>query len=147
MYVDAALAMGHHLCAFGMFVILATEFSMLRRPLNAALVRTLARVDLLYGIVALVGLGFGLTRAVYGIKGWAFYSSNPIFWSKLALFVVIGVISIRPTIMFLRWRKIAKEIDAAEQALVARWVTAQLVLIFVLPLLAVLMARGIGISS
>ena len=26
----------------------------------------------------------GFTRAVYGVKGWAYYAHHPLFWAKIA---------------------------------------------------------------
>ena len=43
-----------------------------------------------------------------GGKGWAFYEANPFFWAKIATFALIGLISIRPTLAILRWRKAAR---------------------------------------
>jgi len=74
---------------------------------------------------------------------------NPVFHLKLSLFVLVGLLSIAPTLRFLRWRKRAGAdpavgVDALETARAARFVHAQLALVAAIPLLATLMARGLG---
>ena len=74
--------------------------SMTRRELG-----TLARVDGLFGLSAMTALGAGLLLwFVYG-KGFAFYARNPVFHAKLTLFLIVGLLSIRPTVFFLKQRK------------------------------------------
>jgi putative membrane protein len=84
---------------------------------------------------------------VWGVKGWSFYATNPLFHSKLTLFVLIAVISIVPTLIYRRWQK-AAQLDAAfvapeaEQKRVRRFLILQLHLLALLPLFGVAMARG-----
>jgi len=67
---------------------------------------------------------------------------------KLGLFVAIGLISIKPTLMFLRWRKELRAsgaLPAEDQVRAARkWVMVQAHLIALIPLVAVFFARGFG---
>jgi len=67
----------------------------------------------------------------------------------MAAFAVVGLISILPTMTFLRWRRAAKASETflvpdAEAKRVRRYVMAETHLIALLLLFAVLMARGIG---
>ncbi len=50
----------------------------------------------------------GLLRVFYFEKGAAFYFGNAFFLAKLALFVVVGLLSIYPTREFLSWGKALK---------------------------------------
>ena len=67
---------------------------------------------------------------------------------KLALFIAVGLISIKPTLMFRRWRKALAATGAlpgeAEIRTARRWVMIQAHLIAVIPLAAVFLARGFG---
>jgi putative membrane protein len=68
---------------------------------------------------------------------------------KLGLFLAIGLISIRPTLAFLRWRRTGASaagvsVPVAETKSARRTVLVELHLLALLPLAAVLMARGIG---
>ncbi|MEJ0097074.1 MAG: DUF2214 family protein [Bauldia sp.] len=40
----------------------------------------------------------------FGIKGAGFYLPNPIFWAKIAAFLIVGLLSIPPTLKIIRWR-------------------------------------------
>ena len=103
--LDLGLAIVHHITVFGLVALLAMELILLKDAnIDAA---RLAKVDAGYGLVAGLAVAIGLCRVVWGGKGWAFYEANPFFWSKLGLFVVLGLVSIGPTLLFLRWRKAA----------------------------------------
>lgn len=99
------LATLHHLAVFGLVALLAMEAVALRATtIDPA---RLARLDARFGGVAGLVLLIGVIRVVWGGKGWAFYESNPFFWAKIAVFVAIGLLSIGPTLLFVRWRKTA----------------------------------------
>ena len=97
---------------------------------------------------ALAVLATGVTRTLLGVKGTAWYWSNPLLHMKLTLFVVVGVISIFPTLTFLRWRKAVRADGSlpneAQIARARRLVMVQAHIIAVIPLLAVFLARGYG---
>lgn len=146
--LDLLLAVLHHLAILTVFGVLLTEFVMLRLSPSAAWVRLISRVDLFYGIAAGVVLVAGLSRVAWGAKGAAFYMGNPVFWFKLGLFAVIGLISAVPTVQYFRWKRAVDKQgvlpDARQLAGARRWVNIQLVLFVGLPVLAAMMARGIG---
>ena len=131
-------------------VVLAIEYLICVPGLAQERVKLLARIDLLYMIAAVLALATGVARLVWFGKGAGFYLHNPVFYIKLALFVAIGLISVPPTLQYLRWMRMLKTgADAAaadfEVLRARRYVLAELVLFAFIPLLAVLMARGIGI--
>jgi putative membrane protein len=128
---------------------LTVELILCRPGLSAAHVRALPRLDIGYFVAALVALASGLLRVFFYAKGWPFYVSNPIFWVKMALYLAVALVSIAPTIAFIRWRRVlgsgAKALPApADIARVRRLVHLELGLLALIPLMAVLMARGIG---
>jgi len=145
---DPVLAVLHHLALLAVFGCLLAELALLRLSPGPAWVELLARIDLGDGIAAAAALCAGIARVLWGIKGPAFYADNPVFWLKLGLFVLIGLISVIPTLGYLRWRREARADGTlpgrAEVARLRRWVAVQVPLFAGLPLLAVLMARGVG---
>jgi putative membrane protein len=145
MWLDALLAYAHHLAAFGMVAVLAAEVALLSSSLTPQRLRVLGPLDSVYGALAVTVLVIGGLRAVYGAKGWAFYADNPAFWAKLAVFGAAALISIVPTVRFLRWRKHG-DVAAAEalRASTRTFTIVQAALLAAIPLLAALMARGIG---
>jgi putative membrane protein len=103
--LDLTLAILHHLAVFALVATLAMEGVMLRA--TTIDVPRLAKLDARFGMTAMLVIVIGVTRVIWGGKGWAFYAENPFFWGKIACFVAIGLLSIGPTVMFLRWRKAA----------------------------------------
>lgn len=146
--LDLVLAVLHHLGFMVAFACLLAEAALLRVRPTPAWVEQIAWVDLAYGIAAGLVLSVGLARVAWGVKGAAFYLGNPVFWMKLGLFVVIGLISVIPTLNYLRWRRAARTggtvPDGAALAGTRRWVHLQIGLFVGLPLLAAMMARGVG---
>lgn len=106
--------------------------------------RNLLKVDAAYGLSALLVLACGLTLWFTGAKPSVFYSGNPIFHAKLGLFVVVGLLSIYPTVFLLRHRKSEAETLEVPSG-VRRVLRLELALLAIIPVLAFLMARGVGL--
>ncbi len=102
---DLLLAAVHHLLVFALIAMLTAESVLLRGPMEAAALRRLAGLDSGYGVCALLLLAVGAGRIAYGAKGYDFYLHNPWFHAKIGAFVLVGLLSILPTVRFLRWRK------------------------------------------
>ena len=145
---DLALAVTHHWALLLLVAALFAEFILLRQPPSADWVRALARIDQAYGGAAMLLLAAGFARVFWGGKGADFYLDNPVFWAKVAVFVVVGLLSIVPTLRYPRWLKQLKASGRLPQEAqvedTRRWVGWQLLLFVVLPVLAAMMARGIG---
>ncbi|MFT4103826.1 MAG: DUF2214 family protein [Burkholderiaceae bacterium] len=148
MIVDAVMSMLHWWLVIALIAALVSEMNLCRGQIDAALARRLARIDMIYGISAVLLLIVGFGRALHGPKGWAFYGGNPVFWIKIALFLAIALASIGPTIQFARWNKRLRAggTVAAEQVMgVRRWIHREMLLLIAIPVAAALMARGIGL--
>ena len=148
---DLLLAVGHHLVVFSLMAILAAELALLCRPVAPADVRTLARLDIAYGATAVAILAVGFARVFFGAKGSAFFLHNPVFWLKIALFGVVGLLSALPTVRFIQWKRRVglgpdRAPSVAEVASVRRFVVAEVLLFAPIPLLAAAMARGFGLQ-
>jgi putative membrane protein len=148
---DACLSIAHHLCVYVLIATLVAEAVLLRGSCSAESVRRLARIDLAFGLAAVAVITAGVCRVLWGAKGSAFYTSNPVFWTKMALFAVIGLVSIVPTIRYIVWaRELRNRSDALPQPDawigVRRLVYVELALLVFIPICAALMARGIGLS-
>lgn len=148
MWTDAILAYLHYAAIFTLLWFLAKEWTLLRAGAANVDVERIAASDAWFGIAAALVLVTGALRAAFGAKGWAFYAHNPAFHAKVTLFVIVGLVSIAPTLQFLRWRK-ARRADAAFRVPDAEWSRArrflmiELHLIALIPLLAVVMSRGL----
>ena len=142
--MSAFTAFLHHVAAFALVAGIAVEFVLVRQELNTATARRLAVADLVVGISAGVLLVVGMLRVFYFEKGAAFYFHNAAFIAKLALFVVVALLSVYPTLKFFAWRK---NPDASAVPLVRRILHLELAGIVLILLCAALMARGIGFVS
>jgi putative membrane protein len=147
MTLEALLAYAHLLAIFTMVVFLASEAALCRVEwLNAAVVERLGKIDMVYGIAAGTVLLTGLARVFLGSKGAAFYAHNPLLYLKLVMFLVIGLVSIKPSLMFVRWRRALRASgtlpDAAEIKKARRLVMVQAHILPFIPLVAVFLARG-----
>lgn len=109
MLVSALVAFAHFAAAFALAASLVYERAVFNRHPSASDVRRLAAADRWYGLASVVLLGAGFARAIWFEKGWAFYAANPFFHLKITLFVIVGLLSIYPTVMFIRWSKAAKQ--------------------------------------
>jgi putative membrane protein len=149
MIADTLLAIAHHLAVFGIFAVLVAELVLVTGDMSAATLRRVQRIDLWYGILAGAVLAIGTLRVFYGAKGAAFYAGNPLFWCKLAVFGTIGVLSVPPTLRFIRWGRQARDnanftLPPEEIRATRRLIHLEFALFATLPVLAALMARGIG---
>ncbi|AGY60140.1 DUF2214 family protein [Gloeobacter kilaueensis] len=150
MGLDVILASLHHLAAFSLVGLLAVEAALLFRPDKSVPVARMARIDLYFGLAALLLLVIGVLRVIYGIKGSAFYVQNPVFWTKMVLFGTVGIISIWPTVQYLRWQsKLRRDTGFWPDAAAFRWVrlalVAEIAFTVAIPVTAAMMARGIGL--
>ena len=143
---DLLLAAAHHLLVFALVAMLVAESMLLRGPIDASTLQRLAKLDGGYGGCAGLLLAIGLGRLWFGVKGLDFYLHNPWFHAKLGAFVLVGLLSILPTVRFLRWRKAlaanpAFLPDAADVARMRAIVRFELVLLGAVFVLAAAMAR------
>jgi putative membrane protein len=144
MLSDALLAYAHYLAILSLFIVLAIEFAICRAPLDRDAARLISRVDLGYLVAALAVVATGFARASFGPKGWPFYASNPFFWTKLGLFALVGLLSLVPTVAFIRWSRAGMaRIARAEIGRARIFVAVELGLLALVPLFASLMSRGI----
>ena len=149
MTLEAILAYVHFLAILTMVVFISSEAALCRVAwLNKAVVERLARIDMVYGMAAMVVLASGIARTVWGVKGSGWYWSNPLLHIKLTLFIIVGVMSIFPTLTYLRWRKAVRASGTlpgeAEIKKTRKLVMIQAHILVLIPLAAVFLARGFG---
>jgi len=137
----------HHLAAFTLVGALAVEFVLLRGELTLSSARRLAITDAVLGAAAGILFVVGLCRVFFFEKGATYYFHNHAFLTKLSLFVIIGLLSIIPTVEFLSWRKAVKQgqvpdVSDARLKRARMIVHVELAAIVVILLCAAIMARG-----
>ena len=147
MALEAILAYLHLLAILTMVVFIASEAALCRIEwLNAKVVERLVRLDAIYAGAAVAVLATGVARTIWGVKGTAWYWTNPLLHIKLTLFVVVALLSIGPTRSYLRWRKRLRADGTlpteAEVRKTRKLVMIEAHLIALVPLAAVFLARG-----
>ena len=150
MIINSIISFLHFICAFGVVFTLIYEKINFKQNLSNKEVRRLQAADKYYGISALLVLIIGFLRVLYFEKGSEFYFSNPFFHIKLTLFIIIGLLSIYPTIQFVKWNKLIIQgrklaLDNKEYIRIKRILSLEVTLIIFLMLSASLMAKGITI--
>jgi putative membrane protein len=146
---SAFMAFLHHLFAFTVVACVVYEFIAYRKGMTMEEARRIQRVDLVYGISAGLLLAVGLLRVFIFEKGINFYIHSPFFWVKMSAFLIVGLLSIDPTIRYIRWNKSlgenkALEISDSEFKRTRLILWLEVIGIVIILLSAPMMARGVG---
>lgn len=113
--------------------------------LTASQFKRVVFTDAVYGIGALLVLIAGILLLVKVGKPAEFYTKNPVFHAKITLFILMGILSIFPTRYFLKNRKFSgASIQIPKKIIMI--IRMELLLLLIMPLLASLMAKGVGLS-
>jgi len=139
----------HHLAAFMLVAALAVEFILIRNELTVGTARKLQLFDMVFGMSSGVVLVVGLLRVFYFEKGASYYFHSAPFIIKLSLFLVVGLLSIYPTVEFLSWGKSLKQgrmpaLSDRKLASIRSVIHWELAAVVVIILCAALMAKGVG---
>ena len=147
MSLEIVLRYLHFISIFAIAGVLISENLLLKNTMTRDELSRLARIDAVYGLAALTLLGAGLTLWLGSIsKPAEFYTNNWIFLTKISLFIAIGLLSIYPTVFFIKNRK-GQPTDIVKIPTSISWMLRlEIFLLFIIPLLAGIMAKGIGLS-
>ena len=150
--IEVLVAYAHIVAIITIGAALIVQITRCHQDMQPPDIRVLARIDLVYALAAVVALLTGFGRALLMGKGFAFYSHNPVFYIKVALFIALGLLSIPPTLQFRRWHRAlmtgeGRVLNGEQIKATRQFLLAELLLFVMIPLMAVLMARGIGVQS
>lgn len=148
---DVLLSSFHFLLIFMLVAVLAAQYVLIRPGMTASSLRLAAHLDRIYGISAVLLLGVGFARVFWGTKGSPFYLSNPLFWTKIGLFMTVAILSITPTLRLIQW---SKQVHAQAEFLPSEeqvrrlqwWLRAEMIVVVPILFFAAAMARGMGLS-
>ncbi|WP_160154599.1 DUF2214 family protein [Microbulbifer sp. ALW1] len=147
--MPALFAFLHHLAFLAMTAVLTMQLVLLGQQFTLQNARKIRIADRVLGASATLLLVVGFLRVFVYEKGASYYLHNSAFHAKLTLFAIAALLSIYPTIQFLRWgRTLAQGQLPAISDRQRRWmriiVHTELTAIVAMALCAALMARGIG---
>ncbi len=135
----------HFLSILVMFSSVVSEHLLLKPRMTRSEIQRLSVLDAVYGVSALIIVGIGLTLWFGVGKPAEFYTKNWIFHLKVGLFVIVAILSIYPTVFFLRNRKGNNPAELVDVPKSIVWlIRLELLLLAFIPLCAALMAKGIG---
>ncbi len=149
MLTDLILTALHHMTMFALVAILAMELVLSRPDITPDRITSLTRIDRFYGGLAALMLVFGFLRVFFGLKGSEFYLGNPIFRTRIGLFVLVGILSIAPTVSFTRWRRAMSgdpgfRPPLAEVGNARRFIHLEAGVFILIPVMAAMLGRGYG---
>ena len=148
---NASLAYIHYLSFMLCFGALIYERISLKIDPNRKEAISMLIADIIYGIAGIALLVSGIYRVIKFGQGSDFYTQNPLFWIKMAIFGLVGSLSLYPTVTYVLWAiPLSKgELPNVTANLVSRLrliINIELVGFASIPFLATLMARGVGLS-
>ena len=148
---SASVAYIHYLSFMLCFGALIYERFSLKANPNRQQAISMVIADIIYGVAGIALLISGVYRVIKFGQGSEFYTQNPIFWTKIIVFALVGSLSLYPTITYVLWAiPLSKgTLPHVTEDLVSRLrriINIELVGFASIPFLATLMARGVGLS-
>ncbi len=145
MTLEIFLRYVHFISIFAIVGSLVSEHLLLKKEVTRAELNRLSKIDAVYGIAALILVSVGLTLWLGSIgKPAIYYTKNWIFLTKVGLFSLVGILSIYPTVFFIKNRNGDPDELVKMPSSIFWMLRLELLLLFFIPLLAGLMARGVG---
>jgi putative membrane protein len=145
---DALLHYVHFILIFTLASMLVCEVALFGRSMSRPAFDRLRIIDRWYGIAAGLVVLSGILLLTLGLKPAPFFTHNPVFWTKMTLFVCVALLSIPLTVRLIRTEAAAGSqgaivFDDEEFQRLRRLLWAQIALFAFIPLCAALMANGI----
>jgi len=147
MWESAATAYVHYLSFMLAFGALAVESQTLKKDLSLEDAWRLVIADTIYGLSATTVLITGILRVLYFGKGQDYYLSSPIFYTKVGIFVIVGLLSLYPTFLFISWIKTLRDrqppsLELSQVQILSWMIRGELIGLVLIPLFATLLAQG-----
>ena len=122
---------------------LIAEHLLLSKEISLAKLKKVLKIDTVYGLSALIVLGTGLLQWFIVGKPSAYFNTNFLFHIKFTIFLIMAIISLFPTRFYIKKRKQSKDVVRIPKSIFTL-LKIELLLLFIIPLLAILMANGFG---
>lgn len=149
---SAAVAYVHYLSFMVCFAALVVERWLIRPNPERKSTVVMVLTDVVYGVAGLSLLVSGIFRVLYFGQGTDFYTANPLFWCKVGTYLAVSALSLYPTITYIRWffsLRRGEDLQVSDSVANRLRMTINIELLgFTLtPMLATLMARGVGLAG
>lgn len=136
----------HFIAVFAIVGAIFSQQFLISKSMSRLEIKRIAKIDAIYGLGALLVLVAGLTLWFWVGKPASIYSRNWLFHSKLTLFIFLGILSIYPTIFFLKNRK-GQDLDTNIEVprSVILLLRLELIILLIIPALASFASLGFGV--
>lgn len=136
----------HFICIFVIVGALVGEHLLMKSEMTRQEIKRVGVLDAMYGIAAVVILAAGFTMWFNDsiAKSADYYSQNWIFLTKIGLFSIVGILSIFPSLFLSKQKKGNPDETVQVPKQMVWYIRIELLLLFLMPLFATLMAKGIG---
>jgi putative membrane protein len=136
----------HYVAIMLLIASLLGEHLLLKPELTAPEARTVQRLDIIYGASATIVLVTGVLR-MFLEKGVAYYNHQVAFHILFGIFIIVVLLSIYPTMMFLRWRSDTRagrgqQLDRNRFKKIQMILRVEMTLLLLAPFFATWMAHG-----
>ena len=131
----------HLLGVLGVVATVAMESVLVKDKVSNHTMKQLSKIDAVYGLSSILVLLGGLGLWFWVGKPSEFYTSNLLLHIKIGLFVIVGLLSIYPTVFFIKNRKSDLD-EIIIPKLILRLIYIELLILILLPFLAVFVAEG-----
>ena len=136
----------HYVGVMLMMASLLGEHLLLKQETTVGEARAVQHLDLIYGGSAALVLVTGVMR-MYLEKGTTYYLQSGPFHALLGVFVLAALISIYPTVVFLRWRADTRagrgqQLEPGRFKRIQMILRVEMTLMLLAPLFATWMAHG-----
>jgi putative membrane protein len=135
----------HFIAVFAIVGAIIAEQFFVSKSMTRKEIKQVSKIDMIYGIGALLVLIAGFLLWFTVGKPAQYYSRNWLFHTKLTMFIVLGLLSIYPSIFFFKNRK-GTDLDTKIEVpmMIILLLRIELLIIIVMPILATYMSLGFG---
>lgn len=147
LFVELLVKYIHFASIFTILITVGGEFFLVKSQLSRRELQRISRIDGLYGLASITLVAAGLTLWFGVGKPAEYYNTNWIFHLKWTLFVIVGILSIVPTVFFNKTRKGDPDEIVDVPARVKTFIRLELAILFLIPILASMMAKGVGLMN
>ncbi|TRX59402.1 DUF2214 family protein [Fulvivirga sp. M361] len=134
----------HFIGVFTIVSCIVAQHLLIAPEVSRAKMKRLLVLDRIYGVSSIVVVMAGLSLWFWLGKPAEYYSKNWILYLKVGLFIIVGVLSIIPTRFFSKHHKGEPDDTVVIPGIIKKVIRIELLLMFLIPLLATLMASGKG---
>lgn len=135
----------HFIAILMLFSGLVLQHNLVKDTLPASKLKAVSITDGIVGLSAVVALITGLAMWWWVGKPAEFYTKNPLFHVKVTLFILAFALSLKPTLFFIKARKRATDVVVPKSIVMI--IRTEMLIVLIMPILAILMALGVGLKT